>query len=43
MARELNYMAEPAADSLLQLAAETGRMLNSLIESIRPKADPPAT
>jgi len=42
IAQELNYISEPGADSLLQLAVETGRMLNSLIESIRPKVGLPA-
>jgi len=41
IAQELNYIPAPEADSLLQHAAEAGRMLNSLIESIRPKAGVP--
>jgi four helix bundle protein len=36
IARELRYLSEPAADSLIEASAETGRMLNLLIQSIRP-------
>jgi len=36
IARKLTYISEPAADSLIQLLAEVGRMLNALIASIRP-------
>ncbi|MGA2855474.1 MAG: four helix bundle protein [Candidatus Sulfotelmatobacter sp.] len=43
IAQELNYISGPVADSLLQHAAEAGRMLNSLIESIRPKAGVPGS
>ena len=36
ISRKLAYISEPAADSLIQLSAEVGRMLNALIASIRP-------
>src|SRR5450631_109308 len=32
IARKLNYIAQQAADLLVQLSAETGRMLNLLIQ-----------
>ena len=41
IARELNYISDPVTNSLIQTSAETGRMLNLLIQSIRPKI--PAT
>ena len=36
IAQRLNYISEPRARALIDLAAELGRMLNSLIHSIRP-------
>ncbi len=41
IARELNYIPESVADSMIQISTQTGRMLNLLIQSIRPKT--PAT
>lgn len=37
IARRLEYLSETTADALIALSADTGRMLNSLISSIRPK------
>ena len=44
IAQRLNYIPEPRAEALVGLAAELGRMLNSLIHSIRPteRKDRPA-
>jgi four helix bundle protein len=36
IAQGLNYVYEPRAKALVELSAELGRMLNSLIHSIRP-------
>jgi len=36
IATGLHYLSTPTADSLMQLSAETGRMLNLLLQSIRP-------
>jgi four helix bundle protein len=38
IARELNYISQARVESLTEISAETGRMLNLLIQSIRPKA-----
>lgn len=42
IAGRLNYISQPAVESLIQLSAETGRMLNLLIQSIRPSTNPAA-
>jgi four helix bundle protein len=39
IAEKLAYMPDTSADSLLDLAKEVGQMLNSLIESIRPRSE----
>jgi four helix bundle protein len=39
IAAELDYMPRAAADSLLDLSNEVGRLLSSLIESIRPRSE----
>lgn len=36
IAQKLKYISDPAAYSLMKVSAELGRMLNALIESIRP-------
>jgi|SRR5579864_9190007 len=36
IATGLHYLSTPTADSLMQLSTETGRMLNLLLQSIRP-------
>lgn len=36
IAQRLHYASEPRAKALIDLAAELGRLLNSLINSIRP-------
>lgn len=38
IAVELNYISSSDSDPVFRLSAETGRMLNALLESIRPKA-----
>lgn len=38
IANRLHYVSDGVAKSLLAQAAETGRMLNALIESIRPRS-----
>jgi len=40
IAQRLGYVSQASADSSLALAGELGRMLNSLIQSIRPKESP---
>ena len=42
IAQNLSYISDTAANALLVLSTETGRMLNSLLESIRPRRDYPA-
>ena len=42
IARSLTYIPAREADSLIKSSGETGRMLNLLIESIRPRGDRPA-
>jgi four helix bundle protein len=42
IARKLNYVSQPSAEQLIQLSSETGRMLNLLIQSIRPQTGRPA-
>jgi len=37
IARSLGYIPQPAASSLIKDSEETGRMLNSLLQSIRPQ------
>lgn len=37
IAERLNYLGEGESDSLIQLSADTGRMLNALLDSIRPR------
>ena len=37
IAVELNYISSLESDRVMELSSETGRMLNSLLESIRPK------
>ncbi|HLZ40292.1 MAG TPA: four helix bundle protein [Candidatus Sulfotelmatobacter sp.] len=37
IAARLNYIGEGEADSLIRLSAVTGRMLNALLQSIRPR------
>lgn len=39
IARQLHYLADADASSLLSLSDEVGRMLSSLLESIRPRAE----
>ncbi len=39
IAEKLNFISDPIARPLLTLSHETGRMLNALLESIRPKTD----
>lgn len=38
IAQKLNFISEPVCKSLLDAAAESGRMLNSLIRSITPNS-----
>jgi four helix bundle protein len=38
IALELKYISSSVSDPVIQLSAETGRMLNALLESIRPRA-----
>lgn len=40
IAQRLGYITQPASDSLLELAGELGRMLNSLIQSMWAKEVP---
>ena len=40
IAQKLAYVSDKRAEVLLKLAAELGRMLNSLIHSIRPIVTP---
>lgn len=40
IAQKLKYISDRAADSLMRVSAELGRMLNALIESIRPSEKP---
>lgn len=42
ISQRLNYMLPDDAQSLMQLSAEAGRMLNALVGSIRPKSNPSA-
>jgi len=37
IAEKLTYLSAPIADSLIEVSAELGRMLNSLIQAIRPE------
>jgi len=39
IAAKLGYLSGAASESLLDLSREVGRMLNSLIESIRPRSE----
>ena len=39
IAQRLNYLSKSEADSLLQICSEAGRMLNVLLESIRPRCE----
>jgi len=39
IAAKLNYMTDENAESVLELSGEIGRMLNSLVESIRPRSE----
>jgi four helix bundle protein len=38
IAQGLSYISQPGADCLTEITADTGRMLNLLIQSIRPKS-----
>lgn len=39
IAAKLNYMPDATAQSILELSNEVGRMLSSLVESIRPRSE----
>jgi four helix bundle protein len=43
IAERLHYLSDVEADSLIRLANEVGRMLSSLVESIRPKLERAST
>lgn len=43
IAEQLDYLSDATAASLLGLSNEVGRMLNSLVESIRPRSERSAT
>ena len=40
IAQELQYLSQEQAGSLMRLSAETGRMLNALVSSMRPIIEP---
>lgn len=39
IAAKLGYLSDATTESLLDLSKEVGRMLNSLVESIRPRSE----
>jgi len=43
IAERLQYLSKEDGDSLVRLAGEVGRMLSSLVESIRPKTERAST